>query len=306
MVLRLVIVSIMAVIMPAISFADLPLTPLKDGGFPSGDYPKFCHSCAIDDTKMTCLCKDPQNNEYKRSLDFSLCDPLIVTAKKGILTCTDDYRKAEYEPPKKRVEEDLSKYLPEPIQDDPFNDLPEGDYKSYCNSCTINDDAILECQCKIEGFFNNFLWTGIVSEYWYSASLPLLSCEDVNKVTFMGGRLYCSLKEYLSISGDGEKNLGRTCTRCRMKGNDLLCETCEKTSCGWSKTDRNRYQLHIVHDVELKNARECRREIRNCNGTLRCGGCWRWDFWDEWESNRPVTPNTRPRNYCNPNSPYPF
>lgn len=292
-------------IVSANSFADLPIVPLKENGFPAGDYPSYCQSCSIDGARLTCACPDPQNNIYKRSLDISLCDPIIVTVKKGILRCTDDYSIAEYEEEKPESEEDLSKYLPKPLQDDPLNELPLGDYKSYCKSCEIKEDGELDCECKIDGFFANFLGTGLVSEYWYPATLPLLSCKDVNRVTYMGGMLYCSLDDFLNVSGKGEKNLGTTCTGCRVKGNDLICKTCEKTRCGWSKTDK-RNNLHIAKNVVLENARECRKEIRNCNGTLRCGGCWRWDFWDEWESRRPVTPGTRGRNYCNPNSPYPF
>ena len=309
MILRCLWVLVATFIISAKSFADLPIVPVHEDGLPKGDYPKFCAPCSIDSTKLSCYCKAPDNKSHKRTLDISLCDPLIVTAKRGVLTCTDDYAKADYVHIRRgplESEEELQKFLPKPIQNDLFNDslLPEGDYKSYCNSCVITEGGILECQCKIDGFFANFLWSGLISEYWYSASLPLLSCKEVNQVTFVGGGLHCSLDDYLKVSGLGEKNLYRSCEGCRFKGNDLLCQVCRKTSCGWSRKDRDN-NLHIVQNVVLKNARECRKEIRNCNGTLRCGGCWRWDFWDEWESRRPIS-GRNSGNYCNPNSPYPF
>lgn len=302
MMLRWVLVLIITLMSASVQSVVIPL---KKNGLPEGDYEaRGCYQCENNDLRLSCQCPYTDGNIYKRTLDLSLCDPLVVTSINGGLRCLTDIEKikkvlSEYSGAvtdsgsgsgEELFEDEVTDdQLPPPIMEDFNNELPKGDYRSYCKDCKI-EEGNLECSCKIDGWF----WT-----YWYDVSLPLKSCQVQNEVTYAGGILYCSYETAI------RDNTVENCTGCRIQGNTLYCRTCEQTRCGWSNEDlRRRY--HVLKNIKLSGIRDCTQKINNCNGKLRCGECWAYDFFDETIFYRPRTAGTEPSKYCHPDKPTPW
>ena len=296
---------LLAIIVMSAAVQAFTVVPLKENGLPEGDYEaKGCYQCENTNNKLTCQCPYSDEQFYKRTLDLNLCDPLVVTTINGLLRCLTDINKVkkllsdysgsgsgsgsgQYED--SFEEEVLTDELPPPLFEDVHNELPEGDYRSYCKECKIEDGS-LTCECKVDGWF---------FPYWYEATLPLQSCQSANEVTYMGGLLYCSHAAAI------KDNAVKGCTGCKLQGNTLYCKTCEQTTCGWSNEDLRR-KYHVIRHVKLAYVRDCTKKITNCNGKLRCGGCWPHDFYDETVFFRPKTEGTDPAKYCHPDKPTPW
>lgn len=257
------------------TFADAPL--------PEGNYTETCSSCTFDGNKLTCYCPAPDKNEYRRTLDMDLCSRKTVVVKRGLLVCSD-------EPVVSTEDEKPARTRRRILEEDPRNELPDGDYKTYCKDCRMVEGS-LECSCVIESGWWSY-W-----DAWYDASLPLQSCKDPNKVTYAGGLLFCSLQDLLKFH-----ELDKTCRNCRMIGDVLRCE-CDKSPCGWSKKDR-KLQLHINKKAQMNDFRSCNGPLINCNGTLRCGECSILDHSDEFQWKRPVNGTHPAKGYCFPASPF--
>ncbi|KEQ16557.1 hypothetical protein [Endozoicomonas numazuensis] len=270
---------LLLLILPSFSWAMLEV-PFYQSGWPKGDYQKNCKECRLEDNRLICSCEAPDKKFYKRSLDLSLCSLNIVSVKKGILHCETDL---SFIPDDPVVEDDLEEEFSDSI--DPADGLPLGSYRNYCEPCSI-EDGILECSCKIDGWF----WDSS-----YKATLPLESCEESDKVLYSGGLLFCSLDSFLSFH-----ELGSSCRNCKLlKGTKLSCR-CDKTPCGWSSTDIKKGRNKVA--ASLSSIQNCSAEIKNCNGVLRCGECRTWDYYDQTVLSRPVE-GKHPRNgYCYPNS----
>ena len=251
--------------------------PYLESGLPQGNYQTECSECAVNEGVLSCICKNPNKVLYIRTLDLSLCSLPVVSVRKGRLFCETDLTQIPDQP---EVLEDL----PPILQEDPGRKLPEGQYRSYCRDCELKD-GFLTCKCKVGGWF----WDG-----WYQTSLPIHSCGNSKEVTYAGGHLFCSLSELRSFH-----NI-QNCTNCRFSGSTLKC-TCEKTKCGWSKKDFEK-ELHLNFDAYLNHLPNCTTKINNCNGTLRCGDCWAYDFFDQGEWNRPHYGRHTANGYCYPNS----
>ena len=248
----LLTLTIMVMSAAAQAFTNVPL---KDNGLPEGNYEaKGCYQCENIDLQLSCYCSYTDEKFYKRTLDLTLCDPLVVTTINGLLRCVTDvndvkkilsdysgsassgsgYTEEEF------PDEEISGELPPPLFEDISNELPEGDYRSYCRECKI-EEGNLNCECRVDGWFKT---------YWYDASLPLQSCEVQNQVTYMGGILYCSDKAAIL------DNQVEGCSGCKIKGNILYCKTCEQTRCGWSNEDLRR-KYHVIRHVKLSGVRDC-------------------------------------------------
>ncbi|MGI9280161.1 MAG: hypothetical protein ACR2PX_11110 [Endozoicomonas sp.] len=253
--------------------------PFYESGWPKGDYQKSCKECRLEENRLFCSCEAPDKKFYKRSLDLSLCSFDIVSVRKGILHCETDLSVVPDDPIVEEFEEDFSGPM------DLSDDLPLGSYRNYCESCSIEDGS-LECSCKISGWF----W-----DSFYKASLPLESCDESDRILFSGGLLFCSLDHFLSFHG-----LNTSCRDCKLlKGGKLSCR-CNKTPCGWSSTDIKKGRNKVV--AELNAIQNCSAEINNCNGTLRCGECWAWDYSDQTLLSRPVEGRHPRHGYCYPDS----
>ena len=251
--------------------------PSSHSDWPRGNYQKSCKECRIEEGRMSCFCEAPDNKFYQRSLDLSLCPLNVVSVRKGILYCETDpslVPKPEEEP----IEEDN----PEPIE--PVEGLPRGDYLRYCSECSVVD-GVLDCSCKISGWF----W-----DSYYKASLPLESCGEPGRILYAGGLLFCSLQEFLEFH-----ELSHRCNDCRLVNGTLTCR-CRKTLCGWSSKDLKKGR-NIVRS-RLSSIQNCTSKINNCNGTLRCGECWAWDFSDQTLLSRPVEGRHPKNGYCYPDS----
>ncbi|WP_194842706.1 hypothetical protein [Endozoicomonas sp. OPT23] len=231
----------------------------------------------MNDDVLSCICKSSKLGAHPRTLDLSLCALPIVSVRHGRLFCEPDPTQIPDQP---EVLDDL----PPVLQDDPDNELPTGQYRSYCRNCE-RVNGVLKCECKIGGWF----W-----DSWPSATLPMLSCKKSSEVTYAGGHLFCSLDELRAF------HKIENCTDCRFSGSTLKC-SCNKTKCGWSSKDFEK-QLNINFDAYLDNVPSCTAKINNCNGTLRCGECWAYDYFDQGEWHRPQIGRHTVYGYCYPDS----
>ncbi|WP_062260052.1 hypothetical protein [Endozoicomonas arenosclerae] len=250
--------------------------PFSSSDWPKGNYQKDCKDCRIDDGRLSCSCEAPDNKFYNRSLDLSLCTLDTVSVRRGVLFCETDLSLVPE--PEEVIEEDTS----EPIE--PIEGLPKGDYLRYCSECRV-EDGVLDCRCKIGGW----VW-----DSYYKVSLPLASCEEPDRVLYAGGLLFCSLHELLEFHG-----LTNRCNDCRLANGKLICR-CQKTRCGWSSTDIKKGRN--ITRSSLPSMQNCTSAINNCNGKLRCGECWSWDYSDETVLSRPVEGRNPKHGYCYPDS----
>ena len=267
----------------ATAFPDIPFL---ESGLPQGDYQNQCSECQVVDNNLSCLCDTPKGYSFPRTLDLSLCSLPLVSVKNGRLHCETDLGVIPDD-----IEDTLVEPEVVPLQSDPEKKLPEGNYRAYCQECSVSNN-VLGCSCKIPGWF---------SDSWYQSSLPLLSCSNKDKVVFSGGQLFCSIEEMIDFHGLKKSNEhDNSCSDCYFSGSTLLCK-CNKTKCGWSSKDFDK-ELNINKAAYLNSAASCTGKINNCNGKLRCGECWAYDYFDQGEWNRPHSSSHTKYGYCYPNA----
>ncbi len=228
---------------------------------PAGNFQEKCSDCEINGSILQCQCSKPgkkfQNRTFPRTLDMNLCSEFAVKEVDGALICDNEFQ------PEENDESDRDIPIPPPLET--AEDLPPGDYRSYCQQCRY-EDGQLKCSCKISGYFFSS---------WYESTLPLDSCSTTDKISYARGILFCNEEEMLKFLS---KQL-RRCVKCTVKGNDLDC-TCKKTNCDWSNSDLTKKRNIRRHT--LSGFRNCTADIINCNGYVRCGSCNTGDFLDEY------------------------